>query len=945
MLKTNTPVEVAQIGRERVAALEERQELGEFGLASLRGTRLAVGDALPAGEPSGVLPPPMAIPSPGVHAQNNGAGNVISPEPLFEDGGRFRIIRHLGKGAMGDVYLANDNEREELVALKILGRAFRDDPAWRDHLRFQAAVIGRISHVHIAAIHELVEDDAGAFLVMEYVDGVTLRERLRDRMSVSDVLRMAVQCTEALGAAHTLGIVHHDVKPENIMLTREEGSVKVCDFGVARPLPGVARRYAGSATAATQAATPAYVAPEVLLGEEADGRADIFSLGIVLYEALARRHPFSGAAGTPPSVERSAPEPARRLNPQVPASLEVVVSRMLETRPAERFSSAADLVKALSAVQHTLREQESVDTQPLEHIRVRGPSTVRWRRWIPHTILVLAIGLMGMLWSPRPAALPDLKSVVVLPFTSADQSPGDRAYCAGFADILTARLTRFTSSAGLQVVPGSEVRVRAVTTASDARRELGATLVVEGHCTNRDGATQVALLLRDAQTATVLRRRPVAVDHTALLAANARILGAAARMLGIEIPDDDRASSPKSAEAYRLYLRGRGLLVEYAEPNNIDASIDAFGAALRLDPAFAAAHASLGEAYWRRFEQHRDRHWLLAASESCDRAVKLDPGLAAAHVCLGTIFNGTDRFEAGAAEFQLAADQEPTSDDAFRGLARSFEGLGDPQRALQAYRRAIDIRPTYWAGYNWLGAFYSDRGCYDKAVNEFTNALALSPGNARLLYNRGAVHAVSGRYNEALIDLTDSIALKPTSTAYLNLGTVHFRLLNFEAAAAAYERAAESAGTQFRVASSLAYGYYYWKPAWSSKGISTTRRAVDLGLRELALRPRDPVTHARLALLHALLGEPAAARRHLSGVDRGAGTTGVSAFLAAVAASHLGDRGAALGWLERAIALRYPLAEIRFAVEFRPLSGDPTFERMLRLAPPTIDPNFSCDAS
>ena len=451
------------------------------------------------------------------------------------------------------------------------------------------------------------------------------------------------------------------------------------------------------------------------------------------------------------------------------------------------------------------------------------------------------------------------------------------------------------------------------------------------------------MVLRDAHTQRVLRQDVVNGEAGAVFGAHGRVFDSVARMLGVTAPEVQLPPSASHPQAYLMYLRGRGLLAEYADPKNIDGSIDAFIKAIALDSGFAPAHASIGEAYWRRFEQTRERQWLEAARRSCDAAVALDRALAAAHVCLGVMYNGARRFEDAAAAFQLAVDQEPTSDDAHRGLARAFEGLGNSERAEQTYQHAIAIRPTYWAGYNWLGAFYNDYGCYRQAAAEFSKAIALSPGNARMYYNRGAVQAVMGRYNEAVVDLTDSIALRPSATAYLNLGTVYFRLKNFEAAVRAYEQADERAGTQFQVAGSLAYGYYYWKPSWRSKGIAATRRAIDLGRQEFIVTPHDSLVRARLALLLALLDDRPAALEHLEEVARNATVNGASAFMAAVAYQQLGDTANALTWLERAVGLRYPPADIRIAVEFEGLTNNPEFERILRLAPARTGQKFSCE--
>jgi serine/threonine-protein kinase len=204
--------------------------------------------------------------------------------------GRFLIQERLGKGGMGEVYKAEDTRLKRTVALKRLSPYLRSDPLYRRRFQEEAERASRLNDTHVAALYDVIELDEEIFLVMEFVDGQTLRQRLREPMSLEQFLKVAIECTDALVAAHERGIVHCDIKPENIMLT-PTGRVKILDFGVAKRLP----RADQSSTidrSGTVGGTPAYMSPEVLLEKATDGRADIFSLGIVLYEALAGRHPF-----------------------------------------------------------------------------------------------------------------------------------------------------------------------------------------------------------------------------------------------------------------------------------------------------------------------------------------------------------------------------------------------------------------------------------------------------------------------------------------------------------------------------------------------------------------------------------------------------------------------------------------------------------------------------
>src|SRR6185312_3948136 len=204
--------------------------------------------------------------------------------------GRFRIGDRLGKGGIGEVYCAEDTKLKRTVALKRLAPALRSDSLYRHRFLEEAERASRFTDSHVAAVYDVLEEQGEIFLILEYVEGQNLRQRLRHRLSLDEFFTIVIQCAEALVSAHKRGIVHCDIKPENIMLT-SQGQVKILDFGVAKHLP----RSDQSSTvdrAGTFAGTPAYMSPEVLLEQAPDGRADIFSLGVVFYEVLTGQHPF-----------------------------------------------------------------------------------------------------------------------------------------------------------------------------------------------------------------------------------------------------------------------------------------------------------------------------------------------------------------------------------------------------------------------------------------------------------------------------------------------------------------------------------------------------------------------------------------------------------------------------------------------------------------------------
>ncbi|HLX77223.1 MAG TPA: serine/threonine-protein kinase, partial [Terriglobales bacterium] len=333
---------------------------------------------------------------------------------------RFRIGERLGGGGMGEVYRARDSKLGRTVALKRMAPALRDDPASRHRFLQEAERTSRLNDSHIAAIYDVLEQGQDILLVMEYVEGETLRQRLRHPLTLRQFLDIAVQCAQALVAAHEHGIIHGDIKPENIMLT-PAGQVKVLDLGLARHLPR-SDRSSTMDRFTTLAGTPAYMAPELLREEIPDGRADLFSLGVVFYEALAGRNPFLTATfiATSERILHHHPTSISLLNSHVPPALQAIVARLLAKDPRQRFNSAAELLAAL------------LNLQPESHATsVRLTSLPLHRRpWPRFAVALLALASLAVaLRSPplyrwlHPPVLQPRSSVLIADLDNPGHEP------------------------------------------------------------------------------------------------------------------------------------------------------------------------------------------------------------------------------------------------------------------------------------------------------------------------------------------------------------------------------------------------------------------------------------------------------------------------------------------------------------------------------------------
>ncbi|MBZ5515972.1 MAG: tetratricopeptide repeat protein [Acidobacteriia bacterium] len=830
--------------------------------------------------------------------------------------GRFAIRARLGVGGMGEVYRADDTKPKRAVALKRIAPRLRTDPNFRQRFLKEAERVSALSDQRIAGVYDVLEEEGETFLVMEFVEGSTLRERLGRPLSLEEFLPVALQCAEALVAAHEKGIVHRDIKPENIMLT-PRGQVKILDFGVAKRLPRADEGTGTGSTVGGPAAlsgTPAYMAPEVL---------------------LAGKHPFrvESLVQTCDHILHAAPAALSQFNPKVSARLEHLVGKMLEKDPKNRPASTSEVLVELRAVE---RDETSLALLP-------GRAAARRRRWagvMVAVLLLVALVLAGLSppvrrevrrWLGFPT-VPQKKNLAVLPFTVLGGPQESAAFANGLTETVTARLTQLTQRHPLQVIPAGEVRAQKVRTLDEARQEFGVNLVIEGSLQQAGKMARASYALVDATTRRQLRADTITAAMADPFAMEDRVVESVLSNLEIELQPQERealaAHGTTQPSAYEFYLRGRGYLQEYQKPENVESAINVFRRALELDPQYARAAAGLGEAYWKKYENRKEPGLVEAARQACSHATSLDSKLADAHVCLGTLHNGTGQYEQAVGDFQAALSQEPTRDDAYRGLAAAYQHLGKLGEAEETYQRAINLRPQYWAGYSWLGNFYFLTGKYVKAEQTFKQMVEVAPENYRGYANVAVTEYMLGSWAEAEQAYRKSIALHESSDTYSNLGALYFFQGRYADAARTFEAGVRLSPRNPIVRGNLADAYR-WIPGEAKRAEESYRQAIELGEQELQVNPRDAEIGANLALWRAKSGSPAEAVRDIQRALALAPADPRYMYYGAVVYKLAGHRSRALEWLKKSVVHGYPVQEIRADPEMRDLHDNPVYQKIV----------------
>ncbi|HEY6120100.1 MAG TPA: protein kinase [Pyrinomonadaceae bacterium] len=730
---------------------------------------------------------------------------------IAESIAHYRIIKKLGAGGMGEVYLALDTKLDRKVAIKVLQPDSLAEENLKRRLLREAQAAAKLDHSNICAVYDVNEADSLTFIVMQYVEGETLAEQMeRQPLQLRTALAIAEQAAEGLAEAHTHGIVHRDLKPQNMMMT-PRGQLKILDFGLAKQMRS-SDSVDFDAPTATLLSTPGhvvgtvpYMSPEQLQGDPLDARSDIFSLGVIFYEMLAGKHPFQdkSAAVTLSRIMLSDPIPTEQFRAQVSSELQAVLNKMLSKDKVARYQNAQELLIDLRQLPARLPANDSqldatstkqlTAVAPQENLVDRVLSNARRYKW-PVLASVLALILLAVAIG-RLASTDHLDSLAILPFSYASSDPQlmanpDREYLSdGLTESIINNLSQL---ANLRVIArssvfrykGKDLDVQAI------GRELNVRALLVGQIRQVGDELTITVELMDIQGNRAIWGDTYQRKTADIQTVQKDIARNVSEKLRLKLTGPDQVQLAKtyteSGEAYEAYLKGRYYWNKRTDEGFKQAT-NFFQDAIVKDPKYALAYSGLADCYTLRSDYGflAPKEGYALAKGAVTLALNIDDSLAEAHTSLASIKAVTDWDWQGAEnEYRRAIELNPNYPTAHHWYAtqlfvqgRQNEALQeikkaqqldplslginkdfavtllyarDYDKALEQCRKTLGIEPTFGVMFTYIAQIYELQQKYPEATAELEKAHAASPEDVEITYGLGQAYALMGNKAEAL---------------------------------------------------------------------------------------------------------------------------------------------------------------------------------------------------